>query len=176
MKIYVLLQPQKSFWNTEWLFQYEHNLPGEGKGWSSKAACSQEACQTMSWAGLSAGRCSEKLLSCLIFFVWTLSLCAVCHTAMLRFQWGMFSLSNSDSGCSFPHITHLSCTLASYLSLICTCFTFETHHNNMDPCFCQHLEDIFMPGLEQTISVGLTSIYSKKSKSKKGVLGEFIAR
>lgn len=59
---------------------------------------------------------------------------------------------------------YTSLILASYLPLICTCFIFGTHHKNT--VLCQ----------------GLTQLYlwvwprHKKSKSKKGVLGEFIAR
>lgn len=113
---------------TESVYTNMHSLPREMERWSSKAACSQEACQMTSWAVLCTGTHSEKLLSCLIFFlfVWTLSLCAVCHTAMLKVQWGMFSPSSSDSGCSVPRITHCSQSFISHLH-----FIFGTHHKNM---------------------------------------------
>lgn len=151
-----------------------HSLPRDLERWSSKAACSQEACQATSWAGVSTGTCSEKLLSCLIFFffVWTLSLCAVCHTAMLKVQWGMFSPSGSDSGCSVPHITHCSQFFISHLHLFYFWNTSQKYE--MDPCFCQNFEDSFMPGSELATSLWVWPQH-KNSQSKNRVLGEFIA-
>lgn len=63
--------------------------------------------------------------------VWTLSLCAVCHTAMRKVQRGMFSLSASNSVCSY----HRSPKPANSLSLICACFVFETRQKNMEQIF-----------------------------------------
>lgn len=106
----------------------------------------------------------EEIAEFFFFFVWTLSLCAACHTAMLKVQWGMFSWSNSDWQLAAHSLSSL--TLASYVSLICTCFIFGTHHKNMEwiHVSVKILKTVFMPGTELTVSLWVWPQH-KKSKS-----------
>lgn len=123
--------------------------------------------------GLSDGvlhwsECREDLLSCLIFFlfVWTLSLCAVCHTATLKIRRGMFSPSSSYSGCSFPHISHSSSWFISHLHFI----LFETHQYEMDPCFLSN--NVKHARVWTTVSLWVWPQHWK-SKSKTAVKGVY---
>lgn len=144
VKIYVLLLPENSFWNTESEYTNMSTVYQErGKEWSSKAACSQKACQTMSWAGLSTGRCSEKLLSCLIFFFVCLNIESLCSLSHCDVKSPVGNVFSEQLGLwLYIPLYSTSLTLASYLSLICTCFIFGTRHKNT--VLCQGLNQLYL--------------------------------